>query len=432
MKGSFLGGGIYGVKNKESFREYARSWLAILSFVLSIILIILHAIYIGNSLLYKVDNALTFAQSMYYFSFINLMIGQPVAQYYYGFLWSHFGFFPNYFRATIPNGYYEGFSSSAASGPYDDSWYVPNTYRLLTGDSNFIRNAGYAFSVLATFIVAFLVVAAVVYLLKKVCGKSEVWYKKVAKQAFFAGIEFVCMAIVYWAVAHLLYNQNRAFSSIVGEPASHTNYRRGCSIAAVVFISLYLVYAIVRGCFNKFAGLYTFKRITLAVILAASTFETIKDPSTNNILGNKAVVIAIVAAEIIFMVFRFILEKPYLKRQKFFIVIEAIVLIVAYLIMYLWNDTGVVSIYCSLVLMFFIMLFVEDLVDVYNDARGQYYQDDFGFLPGATHKPVTQGNKDEWRKYSRNVKKNENPWTRNKITSSHSKDNDFVDPPNSE
>ena len=89
------------------------TWLAIIAYVISILLIVLHSIYIGNLLLYKVDNALIFAQSLYFFSFINLMIGKYIAQYYYGFLWSHFGFFPNYFAGTIPTAYYEGFNPSS-------------------------------------------------------------------------------------------------------------------------------------------------------------------------------------------------------------------------------------------------------------------------------------------------------------------------------
>ena len=141
------------------------------------------------------------------------MVGIPLAQYYYGFLWSHFGFFPNYFKGTIPEGYYEGFSSTITDPEYR---YVPNSYRLLTADANYIRNAGYAFSLLLTFLAAFFIVILFIKILKKFCGKYELWYKKVARQAFYAGIEFVCMAIVYWGVAHLLYNKGRVFSKIKG------------------------------------------------------------------------------------------------------------------------------------------------------------------------------------------------------------------------
>ena len=149
---------------------------------------------------------------------------------------------------------------------------MPNSYRLLTGDANFIRNAGFAFSLLATFLAAFLVVILMIHILRKFCGKYELWYKKVAKQALLAAIEFVCMAIVYWAVAHLLYNQNRALNQMTNESEDHFSFRRSCSIAAIVFIGLYFLYACVRFFFHKIGGLYTFKRIAFAVILAASTY----------------------------------------------------------------------------------------------------------------------------------------------------------------
>jgi hypothetical protein len=42
---------------------------------------------------------------------------------------------------------------------------------------------------------------------------------------------------------------------------------------------------------------------------------------------------------------------------------------IAYLILYLWNDTGVVSIYVSLVLFLFVLLLTEDLMDVYLDNK---------------------------------------------------------------
>lgn len=68
---------------------------------------------------------------------------------------------------AIPPGYMEGFIRNTNSGNYD----LPNSYRLLTGDANFIRNAGFSFSLLATFIAAFIVICLVILLIKKVCGK---------------------------------------------------------------------------------------------------------------------------------------------------------------------------------------------------------------------------------------------------------------------
>lgn len=51
------------------------------------------------------------------------------------------------------------------------------------------------------------------------------------------------------------------------------------------------------------------------------------------------------------------------------IVFEGIIMMVGYLLMYLWDDTGVTSVYLSIVLMIMVILLFEDLIDVYNDAR---------------------------------------------------------------
>jgi hypothetical protein len=65
----------------------------------------------------------------------------------------------------------------------EQNQFLPNSYRLLTGDANFIRNAGFSFSLIITFLAAFLVVCVAIFLMKKICGKYEIWYKRIAKQA---------------------------------------------------------------------------------------------------------------------------------------------------------------------------------------------------------------------------------------------------------
>lgn len=162
-----LGSGVYGVKAQKNHLNYQTSWLAIVAYTLSLMTILLHTVYIGNYLLYKVDNLLIFVQACWYFLFVNLFVGKPLAQYYYGYSWSHFQFFPNYFNGTIPVGYYEGFNPESE---YNDK-YIPNSYRLGSGDVNFIRNAGFSFSLLITFIIAFFLVLLFIFLLKKICRK---------------------------------------------------------------------------------------------------------------------------------------------------------------------------------------------------------------------------------------------------------------------
>jgi hypothetical protein len=112
---------------------------------------------------------------------VHLLINASIGQFYYGFFWSHLGFFPNYFQPAIPSNYMEGNFRTSKD-------FLPNSYRLLTGDANFIRNAGFSLSLLLTFICTFAVIVLVIFMVKKVCGKYELWFSRVAKQALLAGI----------------------------------------------------------------------------------------------------------------------------------------------------------------------------------------------------------------------------------------------------
>lgn len=78
-----------------------KKWLAGIGYVLSILVIIVHCIYIANSILYKMDNIIIFIQSIYFFLFNRILISNPLAQFYYGFSWAHLNFFPNYFEPEL-------------------------------------------------------------------------------------------------------------------------------------------------------------------------------------------------------------------------------------------------------------------------------------------------------------------------------------------
>lgn len=74
---------------------------------MSIVVVILHVVYIGNELLYKVDNTLIFVQTIFYFSFVKNLVGRLLGQFYYGWSFSHLMFMPNLFdyEQYIPDGY---------------------------------------------------------------------------------------------------------------------------------------------------------------------------------------------------------------------------------------------------------------------------------------------------------------------------------------
>ena len=151
-----------------------KTWLAYIGYIMSIVLICLHVVFIGNDLLYKVDNTLILAQSIYFFSFVQLLVGRLLAQFYYGWLFASFGFFPNFFKNTIPSNYVE--------------LEAPNSYKLATLDANIIRNAGWAFSLLLVFIGAYALITFFCWLLKSVCLKTEAWHPRIAINALIAGI----------------------------------------------------------------------------------------------------------------------------------------------------------------------------------------------------------------------------------------------------
>lgn len=93
---------VYGATSSQSHPEFMKTWLAYIGYIMGLTLILLHVVFIGNDLLYKVDNTIILAQTIYFFSFIQLLVGKLLAQFYYGWIFTHFGFFPNFFIDTIP------------------------------------------------------------------------------------------------------------------------------------------------------------------------------------------------------------------------------------------------------------------------------------------------------------------------------------------
>jgi hypothetical protein len=150
---------VYGINYDTSFRSYIKKWLAGIGYVLSIFLILLHCIYIANGILYKMDNIIIFAQSLFFFLFNQTLIANPVAQYYYGWSWAHLNFFPNYFTPDL-----------------DLSEPTIPPYALYNLDGNIIRNAGSTLSVLLTFLLGWGAVSLTLYLLDSRYGRKEVWY----------------------------------------------------------------------------------------------------------------------------------------------------------------------------------------------------------------------------------------------------------------
>ena len=124
-------------------QDYA--WIGIF---MSLAILLTHCIFIGNSYGYKMDNLIIFAQTIFYFIFMRVLISNPVCQFYYGWSWMHVDFYPNYFESAIT-----GTATTAAP------------YALYNLDANFIRNAGSSISFILTFLFVWAIVSLICYLI---------------------------------------------------------------------------------------------------------------------------------------------------------------------------------------------------------------------------------------------------------------------------
>jgi hypothetical protein len=165
---------VYGVSSTQDHTSFMKTWLAYIGYIMGLVIICLQVVFIGNDLLYKADNTLILAQSIYFFSFVQLLVGKLLSQFYYGWLFAHFGFFPSFFANTIPSNYVE--------------LSAPNSYKLATLDANIVRNAGWAFSLLLVFIGAYAVITFICWVLSSVCNKPDSWHPRIAVNSLIGGI----------------------------------------------------------------------------------------------------------------------------------------------------------------------------------------------------------------------------------------------------
>jgi hypothetical protein len=98
------------------------------------------------------------------------------------------------------------------------------------------------------------------------------------------------MNIFYWSIAHLLYSDNIQNQD--------EDFYRANNKASIAFIVVFIIYAIIRSYFNKIGGLYMFKRLIVAAILAGAVYR------------KGLYVLLILGLEICFVASRFLLEKP--------------------------------------------------------------------------------------------------------------------------
>ena len=92
------------------------------------------------------------------------------------------------------------------------------------------------------------------------------------------------MNIFYWSVAFLKYEDN-----IINKDEDFYDSNK---IAAYCFIGVYGAYAFIRFCCNHIGGLYMFKRLLIATILAAGVYD------------KPAYVALMLGLELVFCIFR--------------------------------------------------------------------------------------------------------------------------------
>jgi hypothetical protein len=156
------------------------------------------------------------------------------------------------------------------------------------------------------------------------------------------------MNIFYWSVAHLLYSDE-------GKKIDEDFYNANTN-ASIAFIVIFCVYAVIRFCFNKIGGLYMFKKLIIAAILAAAVYD--HHGYLALILGN----------ELVFAVVRYLLERPKTRLQKAFILGEWLLFSIAYILMFVVLVTGVDAFICTAIIFVMMVILMSDLMDVYLNS----------------------------------------------------------------
>ena len=313
-------------------------WLAYIGYLMSIIILLLHAMFIGNELLYKMDNLIIFVQSIYFFSFVKNLVGSNLAQFYYGWFFMHAGFLPNIFSSVIPDEYME--------------LSAPPSFKLVNMDGNYFRNAGFSLGWLLIFIGVHLFISfiiwAIVFRIKK---KKESWYFGIAKQSLAAGFEFFSMNLIFFSLTQLHYSYNHTYTA--------DEFFERSQAMAIITLVVYSIYTILKLLFSPLGGIYMLKRFSLCLCLAFS-------------YNINLVVIAVVGVELLFIILRFKVENPGKGPQKGTIVGEAVFLCGAYLLLFLCLDSGVNTVIISSIIFIFMVYLSYDLTTIYLESRDEF------------------------------------------------------------
>jgi hypothetical protein len=230
------------------------------------------------------------------------------------------------------------------------------SFKLSTLDGNFIRNAGFAVSLFLTFLAGWIIINLIVFLLHKLLKKNDIWYTRVAKNTLIAAVELLSMVIFFFSVTQLIYGGDY--------PEKDRSFHRANFAAAIFFVTAISIYMFVRCFFNLIGGLYMFKRLAVALILV----------NAYQVEGFLALLIAL---EVVLLLIRYLIEKPRMLREKVYMLVETILFIIAYFLLFLVRVPGVNVLIITVIIFVLLLFLIADLMDVYLESRNEYYEFDF-------------------------------------------------------
>lgn len=95
------------------------------------------------------------------------------------------------------------------------------------------------------------------------------------------------------------------------------------------------------------------KRLGIAAILAGAVYR------------KGSYVAILLGLELIFVIGRFLLERPKTKCEKIYIIVEWLIYSLAYVLMFFVLEVGVTGFICMAIIFVMLVILVSDLLDVY-------------------------------------------------------------------
>lgn len=134
------------------------------------------------------------------------------------------------------------------------------------------------------------------------------------------------------------------------------DFNRASKVVSAVFIGFIAIYGIVRWFFNVLGGLYMFKRMVLATILAGTYLD-------------HWMLIPLIGMELVFIILRLVIEAPEKRAYTGMIWVEAALHIVVYVLGYIVLNVAVNAIIMSIIIFLTIVVLSYGLTDLYLESR---------------------------------------------------------------